>query len=575
MRETKKTSLLVVIALVASLCFGNLSAFAAQYYTDVDENHWAYNWVSYMHEKGYIHGYPDGTYQPGEYITRAEFVTILNYITNSTTPAANKFIDNNEGDWYYNQINSAVYSGYLHGYGDDTVRPNGNITREEAATVIVQAYKITTTVDGTFDDIDQVSDWALPYVKLMKAYEMPQSEDDNNFRPKDLLLRAEAAAMIYGIEAGISGDELQVAEVVLPSGVVAVSGAENTFKLNDSIGTKNTNGQLTIVLEEVENTAGAYTITYTKDGVETTVTAEELKAVVFNENEIQSANLTFKFTNPGANTKALIKASVFDSDKLVSTPVTYEFTFGAAATEKPSGSSGGGLSGGSSSSSKLDEDRDRVVEALQQMKADDYSVINDGSKYLNNPIEIVLANDGMDVADITSPQASKAADGKTELANYIDDAKYTQLKGVYEDVVKYVIANSPTFRDLDASTIATETKKDYVLYFRAMVAVIDAAADSAVAIYNNDAYGTPDDKFNAFILATPNTVLDTIETELTAAGAGDELKAEITEQAVNYCSTIFTTNRHNQTIKDQLTALEGDLTIEVLAGILNDYLLMD
>lgn len=87
MNTNKKVSLLVVIALVTSLFSSCLTAFAEQHYTDVDDSHWASAWVNYMHEKGYIHGYSDGTYLPGNNITRAEFVTILNYITKSTTPA--------------------------------------------------------------------------------------------------------------------------------------------------------------------------------------------------------------------------------------------------------------------------------------------------------------------------------------------------------------------------------------------------------------------------------------------------------------------------------------------------------
>lgn len=572
MNTNKKVSLLVVFALVTSLFSGCLTAFAEQHYTDVDDSHWASAWVNYMHEKGYIHGYPDGTYLPGNSITRAEFVTILNYITKSTTPAANQFTDNHEGDWYYNQINCAVQAGYLHGYGDGTVKPNSFITREEAAVVIAQAYGAKLTSETEFADMDQVSTWALPYVKLMKDAEMVKDSTDNRFRPKDNLLRAEAAAMIYGIEKGIESGDIETVEVVLPKGMTPVENQDGSFKFSDVIGTKNTNNKLSLVLEVVENTAGDFSVTYTKDGKEYTVTPDELKDIVFTENELQQANFVFNFKEPKNGTSAKITAKVTDDGKVVSDVQTYEFTFGTAtASPTPSARpSGSGTISGGGTSDKLDINEDRVVKALKAIQKDIYSDINNGSRYLKDAIEIILANDGMDVDDITSPQASKAEQGAEELKKYIHSEKYDLLADVYVDVVKYVVANSDTMKNAD---IETETKKDYVLYFRAMIQIIDAAADDAVAIYNANADKSADEKFNLFIMKAADTVISTIDTVF-AGSANTDLKNEIKTLAVQYCTTIFTNNKGNQTIKDQLGSLTGDVTLAVFAGILKDHLLM-
>lgn len=100
------------------------------------------------------------------------------------------------------------------------------------------------TSETEFADMDQVSVWALQYVKLMKDAEMVQDSSDNRFRPKDNLLRAEAAAMIYGIEKGIEDNTIQTVEVVLPKEMTAVENTDGSFKFNDAIGTKNTNGKL-------------------------------------------------------------------------------------------------------------------------------------------------------------------------------------------------------------------------------------------------------------------------------------------------------------------------------------------
>ena len=42
-------------------------------YTDLSENHWAYNSVMDMTDKGIFAGYPDGSFRPGNKVTREEF----------------------------------------------------------------------------------------------------------------------------------------------------------------------------------------------------------------------------------------------------------------------------------------------------------------------------------------------------------------------------------------------------------------------------------------------------------------------------------------------------------------------
>ena len=50
---------------------------ANAFYTDMDENHWAYQSIKFLTEVGVVVGYPDGTYKPDIPVTRAEFAKIL------------------------------------------------------------------------------------------------------------------------------------------------------------------------------------------------------------------------------------------------------------------------------------------------------------------------------------------------------------------------------------------------------------------------------------------------------------------------------------------------------------------
>ncbi len=64
-------------ALILAMCVQTL---AAPKYSDVSESHWAYDDIISAYVKGWISGYPGGEFKPGNSITRAEVVKIVNYI---------------------------------------------------------------------------------------------------------------------------------------------------------------------------------------------------------------------------------------------------------------------------------------------------------------------------------------------------------------------------------------------------------------------------------------------------------------------------------------------------------------
>jgi len=61
--------------------------------------------------------------------------TMVKYLENSTTP----FSDVKVGDWYNGFVAAAAAKGFLKGYPDGTFKPNANITYQEVLTVLVRA----------------------------------------------------------------------------------------------------------------------------------------------------------------------------------------------------------------------------------------------------------------------------------------------------------------------------------------------------------------------------------------------------------------------------------------------------
>lgn len=328
MNKKKLTSLSLSLAMTAGL-FSGLTAQAAQYYPDVDEGHWAYEWVGYMNEHGYISGYPDGNYYPSQDITRAEYITILNKMFESNGNAGKNYADVHEGDWFYNQIQAAVAAGYLHGYDDandennGTMKPNNYITREEAAVILSLAYGLAKNDDvSKFSDADQISDWAVPYVgALVDGKVLMGDAGSTAFRPKDNMLRAEVACMLA--QAKQKEDDLKYEEkVTLPE---ALTDADGTYTLSD-ISTKNIplDKKLKLSVDAVESgNVGNYKIIATIDAVTIgdNVTLEGLKNILnemeFSADELEKLSISFTgFDKPekGSSLKLTVKATSGDKE---------------------------------------------------------------------------------------------------------------------------------------------------------------------------------------------------------------------------------------------------------------------
>ena len=324
MKKNAKISLAVVLCLVVSMFAGCLTGFAAtpdaekvEKYADVGEGHWAYPWVTFMTDNGYIHGYPAGEndgqelYKPDQLITRAEFVTILYYMLNPTANMSESFTDLGVDDWYYEFINKAVGTGYMSGYGDGTVKPNAFITREEATSVVYRAFKIDKYTNATsFADEAQISDWA--YEAIMSLAELGivvgytgADETLSSIQPKVNIKRAEVASLLANADkfypTSVRYSATARAELTDNGGVLAFDASP-----------KNTSDQLTVEISVEPDTT--FTVTYTKNGSSVTVTPDEFKDVVFTADELKNADIKVNFPNAKEGDKLTVTVKTFDAE---------------------------------------------------------------------------------------------------------------------------------------------------------------------------------------------------------------------------------------------------------------------
>lgn len=136
----KVLSLVLALSLVLGT-FAFTPVFAATSFDDT-KGEACEDAVNVLTELGVVTGYEDGTYKPENIVTRAEMaVLIINalgldqYIADQTS----NFTDLSGYGWAEPYIAYAQSLGFINGYGDGTFRPGNTVSYDEAATMLVGA----------------------------------------------------------------------------------------------------------------------------------------------------------------------------------------------------------------------------------------------------------------------------------------------------------------------------------------------------------------------------------------------------------------------------------------------------
>ena len=106
-------------------------------FSDVTKGSWYEPSVRTLAAAGILAGYPDGSFRPNQSITRAEMAAMVSRFESAAerSVSAPRFSDL-KGHWAAKQIEAAAGRGWVSGYPDGTFRPNRRITRAEAMTLV-------------------------------------------------------------------------------------------------------------------------------------------------------------------------------------------------------------------------------------------------------------------------------------------------------------------------------------------------------------------------------------------------------------------------------------------------------
>ena len=149
----------------------------------------------------YIEGYGDDTVRPEDNITRAEIATIFYRLLTDKSRIAyetnnNPFSDVNTGDWFNKAVSTMANSGVMNGYPDGTFRPNEPITRAELAAVV--ACFVDWNCDGYGYRFHDVNTghWASEEIAIAYYFGWVKGYSDGSFRPDARITRAETVTLI-------------------------------------------------------------------------------------------------------------------------------------------------------------------------------------------------------------------------------------------------------------------------------------------------------------------------------------------------------------------------------------------
>ena len=157
-------------------------------------------WLNIDDHYAYIIGYEDGTVRPQGNITRAEVATIFfrlltDEVREEYWSTVSGYTDVSSSDWYNNAISTLSNLGVITGYEDGTFRPNASISRAEFVTIATRFFDYAAEYEGAFSDVSY-SSWYADFVQAAVDMGLVNGYENGTFRPNASITRAEAVAIV-------------------------------------------------------------------------------------------------------------------------------------------------------------------------------------------------------------------------------------------------------------------------------------------------------------------------------------------------------------------------------------------
>ena len=190
---------LAAVMLTAALC-GVPAQAAEGGFSDVAEDAWYAQAVSYVQEHGLMSGTGPDTFSPELTMTRGMVVTVLYRAAGSPEvngTAGTSFADVPEDAWFREGVSWARQEGIADGYSQTEFGPNDTVTREQLVTMLWRCSGSEQGEGaGTFTDEADISPWAAEAVDWASVNGLITGKLGNFFDPGGPATRGEGAVIL-------------------------------------------------------------------------------------------------------------------------------------------------------------------------------------------------------------------------------------------------------------------------------------------------------------------------------------------------------------------------------------------
>lgn len=164
---------------------------------DLNESMWYKESISYLFDKNVIKGFEDGTYRPFQPIRRADAVLLIGRALNwQPQEPSMRFSDVPSSHYAARMIETAYRNGAIDGFPNGTFQPNDYIKRGDMAVIIERIFELSESTDHPFVDVSPNRYYASPINAVYGAGIIQGYKGNVEFKPEQFINRAENAEVL-------------------------------------------------------------------------------------------------------------------------------------------------------------------------------------------------------------------------------------------------------------------------------------------------------------------------------------------------------------------------------------------
>ncbi|WP_342535331.1 S-layer homology domain-containing protein [Lysinibacillus sp. FSL K6-1151] len=279
--------------------------------------------VQALVDSGVIQGDANGNFNPTSTITRAQAATIFANALELEAEGSVDFKDVKADAWYYDAIAATVEYGIFEGVSATEFAPNKQLTRSEAAKILVEAFELEGEADlGQFADSSTVKPWAKSYLEIAVANGVIKGSEANgktNLNPNAAITRQDFAVVfsrtLDTVDATPKVDKIEVVDAKTLN-VTLTDGTKETVTLEKAL-EPNKETEVTFKIKDVEYTAKVTYVVTTATAVKS-VSATNLKEVVVEfDGKVDKETATEKANYSLKSGKVIKSVKLLDDEKTV------------------------------------------------------------------------------------------------------------------------------------------------------------------------------------------------------------------------------------------------------------------